>query len=233
VVAPALAPMTGRYRALVFDIGNTLVRTVDLIESTYLDVFARHGIDGGWITHFKRFAGRPKHFLFAEALGEIPDRDARVRACMRDFETRLVDAVGSIEPMPGAAACLAHVEREGWRIAAASGFPRVVGTAILKRFAWDYPVVCDEDVTHHRPAADPVLRAAELLGVTAAETIVIGDTPQDVASAMAAGALAIAVATGKFTRAELEASGPARVLDTLADLPPTVAALAQAGPPHR
>jgi phosphoglycolate phosphatase-like HAD superfamily hydrolase len=220
--------MTARYRALVFDIGNTLVRTVDLIESAYLDVFARHGVEARWIAHFKRFAGRPKHFLFAEALGEVPDRDARVRACMRDFESRLIAAVGSIEPMPGAAACLAHFERDGWRIAAASGFPRVVGTAILKRFAWDYPVVCDEDVTHHRPAPDPVLRAAELLGVTAAEAIVVGDTPQDVASAKAAGALAIAVATGKFTRAELDATAPAQVIDGLADLPRAVAALARA-----
>jgi HAD superfamily hydrolase (TIGR01509 family) len=218
--------MTPRYHALVFDIGNTLVRTVDVIEAAYLEVFARHGIEAAWITHFKRFAGRPKHFLFAEALGNVPDRDARVRACMRDFETRLVDAVGSIEAMPGAAACLAHFEREGWRIAAASGFPRVVGMAILKRFAWNYPVVCDEDVTHHRPAPDPVLRAAELLGVTAAETIVVGDTPQDVASAKAAGAVAIAVATGKFTRAELDATEPAQVIDTLADLPGAVAALA-------
>ncbi len=35
------------YRALVFDIGNTLVRTVDLIESAYPEVFARHGIGDG------------------------------------------------------------------------------------------------------------------------------------------------------------------------------------------
>ena len=52
------------YRALVFDIGNTLVKTVDLIESTYLEVFARHGIPAEKIKLFKQFAGRPKNFLF-------------------------------------------------------------------------------------------------------------------------------------------------------------------------
>ena len=56
------------YRALVFDIGNTLVKTVDLIESTYLEVFARHSIPAEKIKLFKQFAGRPKNFLFEEAL---------------------------------------------------------------------------------------------------------------------------------------------------------------------
>ena len=45
--------------------------------------------------------------------------------------------------------------------------------------------------------------------------IVIGDTPLDVDCAKAHGAKAIAVATGTFDRAALEASGADLVLDTL------------------
>jgi phosphoglycolate phosphatase len=207
------------YRALVFDIGNTLVRTVDLIEAAYLEVFRRHGIPAEKIGLFKQFAGRPKHFLFAEALGDVPGKEAVVRGCMAEFERILVAATARIEEMPGASDCLRAVEAAGWRVATASGFPRAVGTAILDRFGWRYPVVCDEDVKEHRPAPDPVLKACEWLGVTAAEAIVVGDTPQDVKSARAAGALAIAVATGKFSREELLAHRPAFVIGALAELP--------------
>jgi phosphoglycolate phosphatase len=207
------------YRALVFDIGNTLVRTVDLIEAAYLEVFRRHGIPAEKIGLFKQFAGRPKHFLFAEALGDVPGKEAVVRGCMAEFERILVGATARIEEMPGASDCLRAVEAAGWRVATASGFPRAVGTAILDRFGWRYPVVCDEDVKEHRPAPDPVLKACEWLGVTAAEAIVVGDTPQDVKSARAAGALAIAVATGKFSREELLAHRPAFVIGALAELP--------------
>lgn len=207
------------YRALVFDIGNTLVRTANLIESAYLEVFARHGLPAEKIALFKQFAGRPKHFLFAEAMGEVPARADLVRRCMAEFEEILVARVNAIEPMEGAADCLARLQARGWRIAAASGFPRAVGQAILDRFGWRYPVVCDEDVKEHRPAPDPVLRACELIGVPAAEAIVVGDTPQDVLSAKAAGACSVAVATGKFASAELAAFQPAYIIASLAELP--------------
>jgi len=203
----------------VFDIGNTLVRTVASIESAYLAVFVRHGIPAEKIQLFKQFAGRPKHFLFAEALGDVPDKAGVVAACMREFEEILVEEARRLEAMPGAAECLRTLGGRGWRIALASGFPRVVGRAILARFGWEYPLVCDEDVREHRPAPDPVLKASELLAVAASETIVIGDTPQDVFSAKAAGAVSIAVATGEFTREELARSGPTFVIPTLAELP--------------
>lgn len=207
------------HRGLVFDIGNTLVRTLDAIESAYLTVFARHGIPGEKIRLFKQFAGRPKHFLFAEALGDVPDRPAVVRACMAEFEVLLIDAAGRFEEMPGASECLDTLGARGWRIALASGFPRAVGEAIQRRFGWRYPMVCDEDVKEHRPAPDPVWKACEWLGLTPAEVVVVGDTPQDVRSAVAAGAVSVAVATGKFSREELAAHHPAFVLSALTELP--------------
>lgn len=211
------------YRAVVFDLGNTLVRTVDLIEAAYLDVFRRHGVPAEKIKLFKQFAGRPKHFLFAEALGDVPDRAEVVRRCMREFEEHLLARTARIDEIRGASACLRELGGRGWRIATASGFPRVVGRAILERFGWDYPVVCDEDVKAHRPAPDPVLKACEHLGVTAPETVVVGDTPQDVLSARAAGALSVAVTTGKFSAAELAIQGPAHIIPSVAELPALLA----------
>lgn len=206
-------------RALVFDIGNTLVRTADAIESAYLAVFARHGIPPEKIRLFKQFAGRPKHFLFAEALGDVPGKPDVVRACMAEFEAILVAAAEGFAEMPGASACLRDLGACGWRIALASGFPRAVGEAIQRRFGWRYPMVCDEDVKEHRPAPDPVWKACEWLGVTPPETIVVGDTPQDVRSAQAAGAVSVALTTGKFSQEELARHRPAFVLSALSELP--------------
>jgi phosphoglycolate phosphatase-like HAD superfamily hydrolase len=62
-------------------------------------------------------------------------------------------------------------------------------------------------------------RAAAYAGrpFTAAETWIIGDTPKDIACAKAIGASCLAVATGRFTVAELEAHGADRAVETLAD----------------
>jgi phosphoglycolate phosphatase len=60
-------------------------------------------------------------------------------------------------------------------------------------------------------------RAAAHAGRTfsAAETLVIGDTPKDIACAHAIGAKCLAVATGQFTAAALEAHGADHVVESL------------------
>jgi phosphoglycolate phosphatase-like HAD superfamily hydrolase len=70
-------------------------------------------------------------------------------------------------------------------------------------------------------------RAGRLSGrrFTGSETVVIGDTPADVQCARAAGALAVAVATGRPTRRELEACEPDVLLDSLEEWPDLLAEL--------
>jgi phosphoglycolate phosphatase len=62
-------------------------------------------------------------------------------------------------------------------------------------------------------------------------TVLVGDTPLDVAAALATGARAVAVATGQFTAADLAASGAHAVLPDLADTGQVLAAIL--GPPGR
>lgn len=50
-----------------------------------------------------------------------------------------------------------------------------------------------------------------------ADTVLIGDTPNDIAAAAAAGARVIAVATGRTSAADLRESGAGNVLDDLTD----------------
>jgi len=56
-------------------------------------------------------------------------------------------------------------------------------------------------------------------------TFILGDTPHDVACARAIGAKAVAIATGRHTRAELAACSPDFLFDDLADVPAVLAAL--------
>jgi phosphoglycolate phosphatase len=48
-------------------------------------------------------------------------------------------------------------------------------------------------------------------------TVVVGDTPLDIAAALAAGAQAVGVATGSYSAADLKAAGAHAVLPSLAD----------------
>jgi phosphoglycolate phosphatase len=87
---------------------------------------------------------------------------------------------------------------------------------------------------HHRRAElVPVAaaRAARRYGrpYTGPDVVVVGDTPNDIACARAAGARAVAVATGPFTVTDLLAHAPDAALPSLADTEAAVAAILGAG----
>lgn len=65
------------------------------------------------------------------------------------------------------------------------------------------------------PFALTRVRACGLTAATERDVFVIGDTPHDVACALAVGATPVAVATGSYTVAELQASGAGIVLRDL------------------
>ncbi|MBD0743826.1 HAD family hydrolase [Streptomyces sp. CBMA152] len=73
--------------------------------------------------------------------------------------------------------------------------------------------------------ADLVLLALERAEVQAADAVLIGDTPADVAGAHAHGVLAVAVATGRSSEQELREAGADLVLPDLRDTEAVVAAV--------
>ena len=61
-------------------------------------------------------------------------------------------------------------------------------------------------------------KAAHLhVDLSATDVFVVGDTPLDIAAAHAAGAVSVGVATGKYSKAELESAGAMHVLGSLED----------------
>ena len=72
--------------------------------------------------------------------------------------------------------------------------------------------------------ADLVRIARERAGDPPAEqTVLIGDTPRDVAAALEAGVRCIGIAGGRYTRADLTAAGAAAAVDELHELEPILA----------
>ena len=69
-----------------------------------------------------------------------------------------------------------------------------------------------------KPYPDPLLFAAEKMGVAPEACLMIGDTTVDMLTAQAAGAQAVGVLCGFGTRDELEREGAALILDTTSDL---------------
>ena len=86
--------------------------------------------------------------------------------------------------------------------------------------AQHFPVVIDGLSTQYgKPAPDPVIRAAQQLGVAVENCLMVGDTVVDVLAAKAAGAQAVGLLSGFGEEEELVAQGADLLLPSVAELP--------------
>jgi HAD superfamily hydrolase (TIGR01509 family) len=100
----------------------------------------------------------------------------------------------SVPVMPGARELLAEVTDAGLPNALVTSSERQIMEAVIPKLGMNFgATVCAEDVRENKPAPEPYLRAARLLGVDPARCIVLEDSPNGVASAEAAGCVVVAV----------------------------------------
>jgi HAD superfamily hydrolase (TIGR01509 family) len=78
--------------------------------------------------------------------------------------------------------------------------------------------ICAEDVTATKPDPDPVLRALDKLGVPGSDALMAGDTPVDVAAALAAGTTAVGVGWGHSPAEDLLSAGASAVVQEPGEL---------------
>ena len=161
------------------------------------DIAAKHGLDlgdGALPRFFKVVAGHMRTLMDPPRGGLLPGVEA------------LLGAIAS-EPA-WVTALLTGNESEMARI-------KLEAFGIHDAFAWG--AFGDEAPDRNQLAKLAVRRAAERHGVPPERCIVIGDTEHDIACARAAGAKAVAVATGGPTRDALRACAPDLLLDDLND----------------
>ncbi|MGC8856727.1 MAG: HAD family hydrolase [Anaerolineae bacterium] len=79
-------------------------------------------------------------------------------------------------------------------------------------------VITALSAAHTKPYPDPVLLAAQKMGVSPADCVMIGDTTVDIRAGKLAGAQTVGVLCGFGTQAELQKQGADLILPSTADL---------------
>jgi pyrophosphatase PpaX len=126
--------------------------------------------------------------------------------------------------------------REALEELKAGGIPLVVVTSKRNELAerglncfgllgfFDF-LIGSDDTELHKPNPEPLLLAAERLGVPIAECVYLGDSPYDMQAARAAGALAVAATWGVFSRERLLEAGAEWEIAALGELPGLLSSL--------
>ena len=225
---------------VLWDIDHTLIDSGGVGLHAYQLVFRdRFGRD---LPGLVPFAGRTERAIVLDLLALAGIREPRRHV------DELLARIGAHAPglaglvaergraLPGAAAALAAVAAQTRLIAAQSVLTgNVQPMAEMKLHTLgladhlDLGIGAYGDTTECRADLVPMARSKAALAYrhdfAGSETVLMGDTPLDVAAALSAGARSLGVATGDWTAAELAAAGADAVLPDLTDTSAVVAAI--------
>jgi HAD superfamily hydrolase (TIGR01509 family) len=175
-------------------------------------VFSLHGIKYDRAEFERTYS--PDWYRTYEQVGLPPeswsDADARWNVCYETEPSLLV---------PGARAALERLRSAGLVLGVVSsgdaarvrGEMETLGVAALFATA-----VCGGETARRKPHPEPLLVALEQLGLSPAESAYVGDSPEDVTMARAAGAYAVGIPGGFPNRQALAASAPDLLVPSLA-----------------
>jgi phosphoglycolate phosphatase len=210
------------HRAVLFDLDGTLVDSAPDLAGAGNDLRERRGLPALPLDRYRPLTGTGARGMLRVALGASVEQD--------DFEslkdeylttyarrlTRLTQVFADME------AVLTRLEARSiaWGVVTNKhsrfATPLIEGLGLARRCA---VLVCGDSAARAKPHPDPLLLAAERLGLPSGECLYIGDDLRDVQAGQAAGMATIAAGWGYLGEgAPIEAWGADHVAPTPRDL---------------
>jgi HAD superfamily hydrolase (TIGR01509 family) len=139
-----------------------------------------------------------------------------------EADARWLELYGDEEPalLPGAAEALARLREGGLALGVVTSGSRARVEGELSRFRLDTifgTLVCAEDSDRKKPDPEPLRLGLERLAVSARRAACVGDSPEDVEMARAAGVFSVGVPGGFPNRGALRSARPDLWADALSE----------------
>jgi phosphoglycolate phosphatase len=215
--------IAAEYCAVVFDLDGTLADTAADIREALVSALAREGLPPIDVASVRLMIGGGPKVLVERALHRlgVPARDDLVDRLAAGFHAEAKHRGNrSSRLFDGAESTLRQLHRSGVRIGLCSNKPHDLCQQLVRDLgvaAYIDEVLGSSDDRPKKPDPALLLSVVERLGVPPGETLYVGDSATDVATARAAGIPVILVSYG-YTLRNATQLGADAVIDSLAEL---------------
>jgi HAD superfamily hydrolase (TIGR01509 family) len=178
-----------RYDAILFDFDGVLLDSEPIHAACWAEVLAPLGVKLPWEEYSARYVGMDDRIMLRQIAAEaVPPLDWQALWGQYPAKKELFRQKIGNPPFPAKLEGLLQQLHSQYPLAVVSSSSRIeIEPPLAARSLRQYfdALVSGEDVECHKPAPDPYLLAARLLGVK--EPLVVEDSDPGVASAQAAG----------------------------------------------
>jgi mannitol-1-/sugar-/sorbitol-6-phosphatase len=205
-----MEPMRIQCRGVLFDLDGVLVDSTPAVARVWTVWAKKHGFDPDQVV--RQAHGRPSIATIRELLPHA-DHEAE----NREVERGEIEDVEGVIPLPGALELLQALPEDRWAIA--TSCTRTLAEVRIRAAGLPVPkhMVTSTDVRRGKPDPEPYIKAAQTLGVSPADCVVMEDAPAGIRAGKASGARVLALRT-TAPDTELTQSGADWIVNNLASL---------------
>ena len=185
---PVLQMTTIQCGGLLFDLDGVLADSTPAVARVWTIFANKHGFDPEETV--RRAHGRPSIATIRELL---PNANHNAENAV--LERMEIEDIADVVALPGAAELLHALPADKWTVV--TSCTRALALVRLRAAGLPIPaqMVTANDIVNGKPSPEPYLKGAELLGLAAADCVVVEDAPAGIRSGKAAGARVIALQT--------------------------------------
>ena len=212
----------GTFSGLLTDLDGTLIHSQDAICEALYECFAHVNARVPERQEILDMFGLPVEVMLQQLGGVESSETERIEEFIREYKRQY-------PPHMAAGAKLIENAKETVDTIASMGYPICLITSerrtnapfILDRLSLSPSIpylISRDDVEKFKPDPEPILKAANMIGLPPEKCVYIGESPFDIQAGVAAGVFVAAVASGNWSVQSLLDCHPDVLLDDISEL---------------
>ena len=203
-------------KAILFDLDGTLIDTNELIVQSFQHAFRQHLNKEISREEVIKTFGEPLRGAMIKYDEENVDQ---MLSIFRKYNEKNHDELA--KECEGVVEGIKLLKENGYKIALVTSKRRKMserGLKLINVYKYMDVIITPEDTEKHKPLGDPALKACELLNIKPCETIMVGDSHNDILCGKAAGCYTCLVSYTALPLEEMMGYGPDFIIDNLEEL---------------